>query len=377
MSIANPVISHYDIYNRRIHLLAGVDTFHWIDDIYVEYRQARRLETDNIRTVEAFMVASGNESKGLGKATPRLLKLLLDAKVVWADEAGEKFVGGEAITDNADVDATLFDNSTITSAIVINYQPPAAEVIIVDVIAQALDYGGVLHYDATSPYSGQNHPVGTNAQPVNNMVDGLVIIDTFSLHALHTHSNVTLFQDVPPMSVKGMIPKLVFDANGFKPHNCRFDDMLLTGDFNDSLITANKCGTQNVLNIYGALNNCYYFGKIVISANQNLNTDNCQSGIPGLDSPEIDMNAGFDTTLSSRLYSGGLTITNCDTPNCTATLSFPDGGKPHIEPSCTDGLLSVRGSGFLDDRSNGSIVELSAWLQNDSIADAVWNKTLP
>ena len=240
-----------------------------------------------------------------------------------------------------------------------------------------LTYGGKLYYDENSSNTGQNAPIGTAEYPVNNIEDGFALAGKYSLYQIYTYSNITLDRDVSGFVMTGITPKLIFNANGYKADSCKFNDIVITGDFNDSLIVAFNCGTQNVLNIHGALNNCYYFGKILIAAGQNLNTDNCQSGIPGLDSPEIDMHAGEDTTFSSRLYSGGMTITNCDTPACTATLSFADGGKPHLEPNNTDGLLSVRGSGALDDRSDGSVIETSAWLEATDVELMIEGDMIP
>ena len=361
MSIANPVILSWDGPGRRIYLKQGVTAFHWITDIYIEYRRARRLETDDLRKYNPFMLASGNEPKGGGKATPRLLKLLEDVKVILWDEAGEVAVTGEAITDNADIDPTLFDNSTRTFPLIINYAPPAAEVIVVDAIAKALDYGGKLTYDENSSNSGQDHPVGTHAVPVNNIEDGIAICIKYGLHSVHTHSNIHLDRDVEGFNMEGAIPNLIFYTHGFKAHLCKFEEIKISGDFNNSLIKVKGCYVMEALNVYGAIDDSYLGGRVLIAAGQNLNLDNSQSGIPGLDSPEIDMNAGNDTTLSLRVYSGGMTITNCDTPDCIATLSFSDGGKPHLEPSCTDGLLSVRGIGHMDDRSAGTVVEDSAF----------------
>lgn len=235
--------------------------------------------------------------------------------------------------------------------------------IIENPIDEQLDYSGVLHYDAANIEGvGQSHPIGTTASPVNNITDAFALTQKYYLHNITLHSNFILDRDIEAFNFHGLLPQIIVNANGFKMHQCKFEELILTGDFNNSLIRADQCGANQLLNIYGSVDNSYLLGKILIAAGQNLNLDNSQSGIVGLDSPEIDMQPGEDTTLSLRAFSGGMTITNCDTPNCVATLSFQDGGKPHLEPSNTDGLLSVRGLGALDDRSAGTTVEVGAWL---------------
>ena len=360
MSLATPVVGTWDGTNRRIYLLQGVDAFHWMDDIYIEYREQRRT-TEAFRNWEAFMVASGNVSKGLGKATPRLLTLLDGVKVIPYDESGEIQVSGEAITDNADVDATLFDISTLTNPVVIQYQPPSAEVIVVDEIQKALDYGGILFFDSANiEGTGQEHPVGTSANPVNNITDGLALAFKFYLSEVHTHSSITMDRDVEKFSVKGLVPELMFDPNGFKVNLSNLEELDINGDFNGSHIHIKNCEIKEALNIHGRIKDSFHSGRILITANQDLKMADCESGVAGLGSPVLDMNQGQDTTFSGRSISGGITIEYCDTPNCITTIGFSDGGKPHLEPTCTDGLISVRGLADLDDRSNGSVVETGA-----------------
>lgn len=360
MSLATPVVGTWDGINRRIYLLQGVDAFHWMDDIYIEYREERRT-TEAFRNWDAFMVASGNVSKGLGKATPRLLTLLDGVKIIPYDEAGEIQVSGEAITDNADIDATLFDISGLTNPVVIQYQPPSAEVILVDEIQKALDYAGVLHFDmANINGTGQDHPVGTSANPVNNISDGLAIAIKFYLSEVHTHSNITMDRDVEKFSIKGLVPDLILNPNGFKIDLSNIEGLDINGNFNGSHLHIKDCEIIEALNIHGKIKDSFHSGRILITANQGLKMADCESGIAGLGSPVLDMNQGQDTIFSGRNISGGITIEYCDTPNCITTIGFSDGGKPHLEPSCTDGLISIRGIADLDDRSNGSTIETGA-----------------
>ena len=367
MSVANPVVHQWNGEERRIYLKQGINAFHWIDDIYIEYRQERRL-TEDFRKWSPFMVASGNEPKGGGKATPRLLKLLDDVKVIAWDENIEIYITGEAITDDADNDATLFDNSTRTQPLILNYQPPAAEIIVIDVVTHTLAYGGILSYDENNVTGvGQEYPIGTAAEPANNMVDAQALMLNYHLSKINTSSNIHSINNIEKITIHANHPTLVFYPNGFKSHLCKFDNIFLDGDFNDSYIVTEECTIINALNIYGEIKDSFFNGYILISAGQNLNEADCESGIAGLDSPVVDMHVGVDTTYSARNYSGGKRIINCDTDNCTATLSFQDGGKPHIEPSCTDGILSIRGIGELDDRSNGSTIELKSWIEASDI----------
>ena len=75
MSVSSPVIDYIDGETRRIYLLEGIEAFHWVDDIYTEYRNLRRTD-ESLRKWEPLLKASGNDAKGGGKYTPRYVTLL-------------------------------------------------------------------------------------------------------------------------------------------------------------------------------------------------------------------------------------------------------------------------------------------------------------
>ncbi len=131
MSVAVPVIESFDGANRRIYLKQGVDTFHWIEDIYREYIRERRTN-EAFRKWKPLMKQSGNEPKGGNKYTPRYITLLAGARVIPYDENILMTVTGEGITDNADVDPDPFDTSTRTQPLKLYITPPAAEIVRAD-----------------------------------------------------------------------------------------------------------------------------------------------------------------------------------------------------------------------------------------------------
>ena len=75
MSVADPKIDVIDGELRRIYLLEGVDTFHWIEDIYREYIN-QRASTEALRKWSPLLKADGNNPKGGGKFTPRYVTML-------------------------------------------------------------------------------------------------------------------------------------------------------------------------------------------------------------------------------------------------------------------------------------------------------------
>lgn len=293
------------------------------------------------------------------------LRLINQWQFVPADYDHNILINGNALEELSLEE--FFDVARITAKVSprINSADSLQTVVIEsNVISNSLDYGGKLHYDENSIYSGTEHPVGTSVQKVNNIEDGIAIALENGLTEIHVYSNVNMDRDVEGVTIIGGLPNLIMYTHGFKMHLCKFNNLKILGDFNNSLVKIVECNVLEALNVYGVIDNSYHSGRIKIAAGYNLNMADCESGIPGQNSPEIDMNEGNDTTFSSRGFSGGQTITYCDTPDCVATLSFVGGGKPHLEPSNTDGHLSVRGSGQLDDRSGiGCEVETGAWIE--------------
>ena len=126
------VVASWDGANRLIYLASGVTTFHPIDDIYREYREARRTD-ESFRKWEPFMVAIGHEPKGGGRFTSRYLLLLDDGDIGQVHIVPFDDVGGNTITVTGEVlaeDQTEpFDYSGLTNPIVVKYQPPDTEII--------------------------------------------------------------------------------------------------------------------------------------------------------------------------------------------------------------------------------------------------------
>lgn len=131
MSVANPIIDYIDGATRRIFLKQGVSEFFPIEDLYHEYRDRRRLDTDGLRKWEPLIRAEGNVNKGAGNFTPRYVVLLLGTKIVPYDEGSTLYQRGEIITDDPDTDPELYDLSTLTTAKAVFIQPSEAEVILV------------------------------------------------------------------------------------------------------------------------------------------------------------------------------------------------------------------------------------------------------
>jgi hypothetical protein len=128
MSVLSPIIDSINGETRRIYLKSGVSNYYPIDDIYQEYKRLRATD-ENLRKYFPLLRAEGNIPKGSGAFTPRYVVLINGTKIVPFNESLQLNQLGDMITDNPDVDATLYDISTLTVAKPIFIKPAEAEII--------------------------------------------------------------------------------------------------------------------------------------------------------------------------------------------------------------------------------------------------------
>lgn len=135
MSVAIPVVESWDGEARRIYLKQGVTSFHPVEDVYKEYRSARRVD-ESLRKWFPLLKADGSVPKGGGKATERYLVLLQGTKIIPYNEATTMNILGELITDDQ---TSPFDISSITNPVIIKFTPPATEIVYVNTSGKTVD----------------------------------------------------------------------------------------------------------------------------------------------------------------------------------------------------------------------------------------------
>jgi hypothetical protein len=137
MSVASPVIDYLDPVNRRIYLLAGIDEYHPVEDIYKEVRDRRRND-ESLRPYDVFVTAGGNLPKNVAgtERTPRYA-IFWNTKIVLS---GDTYISGEQLYSDGvypNGDLVGKGNDCIDRALsppdaYAEYAPPEAEVIVVN-----------------------------------------------------------------------------------------------------------------------------------------------------------------------------------------------------------------------------------------------------
>jgi hypothetical protein len=143
MSVAVPVIDYIDPVARRIYLLAGIDAYHPLDDIYAEVRNLRRTD-ESLQSYLVFVQGGGNIPKDVTGTlrTPRYA-IFQNCQVV---VSGDTQVTGEQLFADANGDVIgkgpdCIDHALSPLDAYVDYTPPGAEVIVIETGTSGLTAG--------------------------------------------------------------------------------------------------------------------------------------------------------------------------------------------------------------------------------------------
>ena len=214
------------------------------------------------------------------------------------------------------------------------------------------------------------YPLGTNAAPVNNLDDALILSDLYNIDIFEVYHGLTISQDISNKSFisPGFPPRLYID--NATASDSTFRNVIIQGTFsatsqlNQTLIFDSII--YNLDNFYGVIDHCGLGGEISLGRDSIVSLNNARSYIPGNDSPVVSKYQGHTASVSfnNRAYSGGLRVKGWNNPADVTTLEYI-AGKANIDASCIDGTIVVRGVGSLNNEMSESTnvtLDLSGFL---------------
>jgi hypothetical protein len=223
-------------------------------------------------------------------------------------------------------------------------------------------YAGAVAVDPINGTAGTTYPLGTPGSPVDNLADALVICEETGLNTISIRGSITISAgDFSAGYIfKGQSPILsTFTVTaGANVANCEFLEATVSGDLSNNTVV--RFGIVNDVTMGGYLFQTALGGTVTLTAS--LSAFDCWSLIPGTSHPHVDAN---DTVvqIGFRNYTGGIGLTNFS--QASSNASFDLVGTMHIEPTVTNGIVVVRGTGTLNDNSTGS-----ATIVNDGFSEA-------
>lgn len=225
---------------------------------------------------------------------------------------------------------------------------------------QYSSYAGGVWVDVTSAYSGTEFPVGTQQQPVNNMVDGEAILHERGFNNFYIIGDITLdTEDFTGHTFygQGVAVSTITINSGANVLNCSFREATITGTL-DGNSTIDACIVQSLNFVNGIIINSMLSEGYVITlggANDGHFLD-CYSGVPGTGTPTIDM-GGSGQGLGIRGYNGGIELQNL-TSNEDVSIDL-NSGQVVLDSTISNGTIVCRGIGKLTDNSTGSATVIS------------------
>lgn len=264
------------------------------------------------------------------------------------------------------------------------------------VTSQAIEFGefgGKVHLHTTSGEAGTIYPIGTHRRPVNNIPDAKLIAEYRGFSHIHFMSNVILDtgHNIENFVLHGEnAAKTNITINsGADTFGCEIQEAYVTGNLDGGTILRN-CVVENLNYINGFIYQCMLnSGTILLGGTNPAHFLNCFSGVPGSNTPIIDMNGTGteDTPLTMRNYSGGVKLVQ---KTGTADVSIDlHSGQVIIDSTCVAGTIIVRGDGkvvdglgneMLSGVYNGALTVVnettSGHLSPTAVSKAVWDAQL-
>lgn len=353
MSVLTPVITSWDGENRRAYLAQGVSDYYPIEDIYHEYRNARRLDYE-LRKYAPLLKAEGNIKKGGGAFTPRYVVLLDGFKIVPYNETLQVNQLGDMITDDPDTDATLYDVSGLTVAKPIFIKPSNAETVQLNSESIVFSsFQGAVWVDVINGYSDKGsatEPNGNTERPVANISlaveiaveRGFNTIQVIGSYDLGSGDNVSNYHVVGTSHTNSLLtvaPEALALAT-------RYESFDITGTLDGGSEVFN-CVVKDLDYFNGYIRYSVFDGRIVLSGNADAMFDDCKH--LDINNPPIIDAGGSGQNLIMTEYAGRVIIDNLTGPSKIGIGL--ETGEVIINSTCTAGVINVSGTGSVIDNS--------------------------
>jgi len=306
--------------------------------------------------LKQIVSSGGKEPLGGGVSVGITLTLLNDWRLAFAPRTGPAYVqcnvsGGNlvAVNVNGSIYPTAFTQVVVTAS----SSATASDIEAV----QFSSFGGGVSIDTTSANTGTTYPVGNKEYPVNNVPDARTIAEARGFTTFFIRGDITLDtgDDISDFKVTGenTSRSTITINTGAATDNCEITDAHVTGILDNGIIVRDSI-IDDLVYVDGIIYNTMLNpGTITLGNNSTGHFINCFSGVPGTDTPIIDM-GGSGQALALRNYNGGIELRNKSGAD-SVSIDL-NSGQIILASTITNGTLVLRGIGKLTDNSVGATV---------------------
>ena len=223
--------------------------------------------------------------------------------------------------------------------------------------------------------TGTFFPIGTPRQPVNNITDALTIATARGIDVIEIQGNATIANvDLSNKIITGQNPTLSTlsfesSANIF---GIEIQNATIQGVF-DGYALIRDCHINDITFFDGAIHDSLLLGTIGLNNTSDFYMINCSDGLPGLNTPTLDVN-NSNTSVTITGYDGGISIIN-KSGNKDMTIDL-NSGRVVLDSTVTNGTILVRGVGVIENSSTAT-VNTEGLTNPNTVSNATLKKTLP
>ncbi len=325
---------------KQIIVNPGVNDIDVKNDLYSEWKRWA-LEENNLKFLQAFRTFGGDPTV-TGQFAPAYFFLTNGWRVV-VDSGDELSVGINLYTNELNSPFIVSNSSAVSLR--------NSDAAIVDTgVEQNLDYGGEIQINSNIGIAGTTYPIGTLAQPVNNLSDALTIANFLGIRRIKVYGDVIFDQNINDFSVVGGNFNSSVDLIGINAAGTSFEKCVLKGS-HTGLIRADECEIEDgFTGLEGKFNHCGINGSLNFISGATSSFSNCYTN--SLNSCSIHLNN--DVHLNMRGYTGGINIYDCKLGS-SLLISFVV-GQAFILTGNTGGDINLLGVASFDNQSSGTTV---------------------
>jgi hypothetical protein len=321
------------------------------EDLYSEWKRWA-LQDDNAKFLAAFRTFGG-DSTVPGQFAPRYF-FLINGWQILVNNGEEVTIGVNLYTDN-DIPIYIVENN---SAVI----DRNSDAVVVDRgIEQSSDYQGKIILNTLVGVSGTNYPIGTYALPVNNIEDAIVISNQTGIKDVYLFGGLTISTNIQDLNIFGSNTRDEIILNSVELIDVSITQCLLHGTYS-GFINVNSTILKELSGLSGIFKNCGISEDLYFSENSDVSVIDSHTLLTSnINTPTLYLNNSV--RLSMNRYSGSLKLENC-LSDSEIYIDYV-AGSCIIENTCTDGIITLRGIGQLQDNSNGTLVITDGLFQPD------------
>lgn len=348
----------FDGPNKKIYVVPDSGSISVKEDIYSNWKEWVQVR-DHAKYEQAIRV-SGGDPIADGTTTGDIYFLINGWQII-VDQNLDIY--GVIFSDDFDSPFLREDGTNI----VINRVSNLVQTLTPDTdLERSAQFGGRCIIDFEAIQTGADYPYGTWGRPVNNFEDAIQLSIKYGLEEFYvrngTGSLATTMRGYT-VSSSSRNNKIIIAASA-NIAGTTFQNITLEGSLNGQQVQGYNCQLNDITQFNGSFEQCALAGTLYPYNGANIVLAHCHSIIPGIQAPAVDFGTVTEAcNVSVRGYNGGFRIVNMTSNSITGTFEI-DAGRIRLEPSCTNGYLSIRGVAQVIDNSNGTVVDTTALVEN-------------